>query len=90
MPITNHIQTRMNQRGIRRALVELALEHGEPTGDRYVLDRKACERRLAELAEERRALEEARRKGGVTVVEENGALISTWRTTSASKPRNVK
>ena len=46
MQMTTHIDARMNQRGIRKALVELVLDLGEIEGDRYVLTEKAIDAEL--------------------------------------------
>lgn len=84
MHITQHINTRMNLRGIRRCLVDLALELGEAEGDRYTLDRKAIDREIGHIKYRLKVLSDARKRGGVTVVAEGDTLITTYRTDSFS------
>lgn len=68
----------MNQRGITADLVELAFQHGDWDGDRCQLNRKAIDRRIAEIDLERKRLLRARDKGGLTVVEAGGVRITTF------------
>lgn len=78
MHITRHADVRMNQRGIRRELVALTLQHGSQIGDRIILGRKEAGKRLEELKRETKALEQVLRKGGVTVVCDGATLITTY------------
>ena len=82
MQMTTHIDARMNQRGIRKDLVELALDLGEIEGDRYVLTEKIIDAELRETRRRMKALTDARKKGGVVVVAEGEALITTYRANS--------
>lgn len=82
MQMTAHIDARMNQRGIRKDLVELALDLGEIEGDRYVLTEKIIDAELRETRRRMKALTDARKKGGVVVVAEGEALITTYRANS--------
>lgn len=82
MQMTAHIDTRMNQRGIRKDLVELALDLGEIEGDRYVLTAKMIDAELEGVRRRMKVLTEARKKGGVVVVAEGEALITTYRANS--------
>lgn len=82
--MTRHMQDRMNQRGISRELVSLALDYGEWQGDKCQLSRKALLRLIASVDGLRTTLVKAVDKGGLTVVEADGALITTYRGTSAS------
>lgn len=82
MQMTTHIDARMNQRGIRKALVELALDLGEIEGDRYVLTEKAIDAEMQETRRKMKVLAEARKKGGVVVVADGNALITTYRANS--------
>lgn len=79
MQMTNHIDARMNQRGIRKELVDLTLDLGEIDGDRYVLTSKIIDAEIAGLQKRIKALDEARKKGGVVVVAEGEALLTTYR-----------
>lgn len=82
MQMTAHIDARMNQRGIRKDLVKLALDLGEIEGDRYVLTAKMIDGELEGLRRRMKALTEARKKGGVVVVADGETLITTYRTNS--------
>lgn len=85
MHITSHMDVRMNQRGIRKQLVELAIECGEIDGDRYVLGRSRIDLELAELNRRRKLLMEAAQKGGIVVALEGEAAITAFRCDSFSK-----
>lgn len=82
MQMTAHIDARMNQRGIRKDLVELALNLGEIEGDRYILTEKIIDAELREIRRRTKALTEARKKGGVVVVADGEALLTTYRANS--------
>ena len=78
MQHTHHIKQRMSQRGISQAMVDLVLAHGVIHGDKYVVGRKEAQQRLNELDNERRVLTKILDKGGVEVVAEGDALITTY------------
>lgn len=78
MHISQHADQRMNQRGIPRRLVEFTLRHGRVEGDRHVLDRNESRRIIEALTEELRLAKRIMDKGGVTVVEGNGTVITTY------------
>jgi hypothetical protein len=85
MQTTRHINDRMNQRGLKREMIELALEHGKLVGDKYVLNRKLALATIGELKKKQKALEHAASKGGVTVIASNETLITAYRTDSFSR-----
>jgi hypothetical protein len=68
----------MSQRGIPQRLVAFALRHGRIEGDRHVLDRRETRRVVQALREELRIAMQVLDKGGVTVVEDHGAVVTTW------------
>lgn len=76
--MTLHFDQRMNQRGITRQLVDLALEHGSWSGDRCILDCAILDRVIERCDELRRLALKARDKGGVVVVEAGGEEITTY------------
>ena len=78
MHITQHADQRMNQRGISRRLVEFTLRHGRIEGDKHVLDRQLSRRLIDELNEELRLAKRVLDKGGVTVVEGEDTVITTY------------
>jgi hypothetical protein len=88
MTFTQHADQRMNQRGIPRNLVEFALRHGRIEGDRHVLDRQESRRLIESLQDELRLAKRVMDKGGITVVEVEGAVITTFnRDQPAQAPR---
>ena len=78
MTPTLHARHRMSQRGIPQRLVEFTLQHGRVEGDRHVLDRREVRRLVESLQAELRIAMHVLDKGGVTVVEGDGAVITTW------------
>jgi hypothetical protein len=78
MPITRHADQRMNQRGIPRRLVDFTLRHGRIEGDCHVLDRRETHRVIDELHEQLRLALHVLDKGGVTVVEKGGNVVTTY------------
>lgn len=88
MHTTQHIQQRLSQRGISRAMVELVLDHGRLDQDRYILGRKEAAQRLRQIQHEERTLKKILDKGGVVVVAEDNALITTYNRTSKSRNRH--
>lgn len=84
MQKTAHSDVRMNQRGITRDMIELVLEFGELEGDKTVLTEKACRLSIETLKKLQKKLEHASKKGGLTVVSQGDALITTYRANSFS------
>lgn len=87
MHTTQHIQQRMSQRGVSRDMVELVLAHGREEQDKYILGRKEASRRLAHLQRETQLLKKVLDKGGVVVVADGDALITTYNYTSQQGKR---
>lgn len=71
---TKHFQQRMGQRGINQAMIDLVLGYGEDEGGKVVLSRKRAE----QLLEGFRTLMKIVDKGGVVVVAEGDAQITTY------------
>jgi hypothetical protein len=79
MQSTRHIKQRMSQRGISQDMVNLVLTHPRRDRRRQVRRRrKEALQRLRELDSERRVLTKILDKGGVEVVTDGGALITTY------------
>lgn len=78
MRFTQHSRHRMARRGIPQRLVDFTLRHGRIEGDRRVLDRRETRLLVASLQEDLRLAMHVLDKGGVTVVEEDGSVITTW------------
>ena len=92
MQLTSHSETRMNQRGITGDMVDLALDHGEPDGDKTILSAKTCRQLIGELKRTQKKLEHAMKKGGITIVSDGDTLVTTYRANSfcATKARKVR
>lgn len=75
---SKHIGTRMGQRGISQAMIDLALNFGRCELDKYILDRREVDRRLEEIGRERSLLLKVRDKGGVIVVANDNTLITAY------------
>lgn len=71
---TMHLQQRMSQRGISRDMVDLVLGYGKAEGDKVVLSRKDS----AQLLAAARTLSKIADKGGLVVVADGEALITTY------------
>ncbi len=78
MHISQHAGQRMNQRGISRRLIDFTLRHGRIEGDKHVLDRNESRRLIDSLTEELRLAKRILDKGGLTVVEGDGTVITTY------------
>ena len=90
MHTTLHMDARMNQRGIKKEMVDLALSLGDVDGDRFTLTAKACISRIEELKREMKVLEQAKRKGGVTVIACDDAQITTYSGNGSRAPWKKK
>ena len=78
MHFSQHAGQRMNQRGISRRLIEFTLRYGRLDGDKRIIDRNGSRRLINELNEELRLAKQVLDKGGVTVVEGNDTVITTY------------
>lgn len=82
MITTNHVLARMSQRGISKKLVDLVCEYGKEKGDKLILNKKTTQMVIQEIDSMRKELLRIMDKGGVTVVLDNGALITAYNTNS--------
>jgi hypothetical protein len=80
--MTKHMQARMSQRGIPGDLVNLVRQFGRDDHDRLVLGRKDLHGLLNEVRGLERLVLKALDKGGVVVVEADGALITAYNANS--------
>lgn len=87
---TTHSDKRMNQRGIAGNMVALALDFGEIDGDKTVLSPKVCREMIEELKRKQKQFEHALKKGGITVVSDGEAVITTYRSNSFSVSKSKK
>lgn len=82
---TQHVITRMSQRGISQAMVDLTITYGTIINDKYWLGRKGAQARLDELRKEQSDLIKLLDKGGLVVVGKDNTLITAYN--CSSKPR---
>lgn len=87
MARTRHIHQRMTQRGITSRLVDLTARFGMDHGDKIILDRKNTESLISEMDRLRKDLLEIHAKGGLVVVEQNEAQITTYTLSSYSRKK---
>lgn len=79
MHTTHHCKVRQAQRGISPSMVDYVLLHGVAcASDRIILGKKEALKRLIELEAEKRMLIKITDKGGVVVIQEGEALITTY------------
>jgi hypothetical protein len=79
---TRHMDQRMNQRAMNKAMIDAVHSYGEPVGDKVLLDRKACDVTIAKLRRELAAVTKIRDKGGVAIVEVGDDLLTAYRVDS--------
>ena len=87
MKTTQHLDARMSQRGIKKTMIDLAIEHGVIVGDRVILDRKTCNSLIDSLKQQQKSLEHAVRKGGITVAMVGDVAITAFRTEHSAAAR---
>lgn len=87
MSKTRHIQQRMNQRGISSKMLELVLQFGTRDQDKMLLGKKNIRKVLAELDRLRKSFLDMEKKGGLVLVEKDGAEITTYALNSYRRPR---
>ena len=73
MKLTNHFVQRMKQRNINQEMIMLANIFGEPSnkGEKIILKRKDIHRIM-------KVLEVLERRGGITIVDDQDTLITTY------------
>ena len=73
MKLTNHSVQRMKQRNINQEMIMLANIFGEPSnkGEKIILKRKDIHRIM-------KILEVLERRGGITIVDDQDTLITTY------------
>ena len=76
MHTTHHCKARQSQRGISLDMVEYVLAHGSQEKDKVVFGKKEAKQRIAD--NERRLLMNISDQGGVVVVADGDALITTY------------
>jgi hypothetical protein len=79
---TKHFQQRMSQRGISGDMIEMAQQFGVIKGDKLELNRRELELLLDRVRSAQRTVMKLLDKGGISIVEAEGALITTYRVDS--------
>lgn len=83
---TRHLQSRMSQRGIRQSLIDLTLGFGvKTTNGRVVLNKQGLQELLEQLKDMEQTVQEALNKGGIVLVSDDQALITTYRLNSYNR-----
>lgn len=93
MAKTRHIQKRLSQRAIKEEMLEVIDKFGAQSGDKTILNRKACDAALTELECLKKNLLKARERGGFVLVNVDDALITaygldSYKRTKASNDEN--
>ncbi|MHC6647646.1 hypothetical protein ACYTPF_13820 [Alteromonas sp. HB246098] len=78
MAKTRHIHQRMNQRGIKQAMLEVVKQFGIDSGDKTILNQKALRDAIAECKRIEKLMQKMENKGGLVLVEEDGHEITTY------------
>jgi len=78
MVATEHLVSRMNQRGIPGKLLNLVIEFGEQKQDKIILDRKLTLKIIQEIDQMRKDLIKIVDKGGVVLVAVDNVMITTY------------
>lgn len=79
------MQARMSQRGIPGELVNLVRQYGRGDQGRWILNRKDLRGLLETLRGVERAVIKALDKGGLAVIERDGAMITTFNAATYDK-----
>ncbi len=88
MAKTRHIQQRMSQRGIRQSALEMVKRFGTWSGDKQILNKKACELAIFEIEKLRRDLIKAHERGGYVLVEVGDCQITAYALDSYSRNKH--
>lgn len=82
---TKHSNKRMKQRGITKDMIDFTIFFGEIDGDKYFTKKKTIKDEISMIDLQIMHLQKLRKtalkildKGGVTVVADNGKIISTY------------
>ena len=84
MHMTHHITSRMNQRGIRKGLIDLTLDLGDIEGDKIILSSKIIDKETGHLQRRLKMLSDALKKGGIVVVADGDHLITAYHKNSVN------
>ena len=92
MKLTSHFQKRMRQRGITGAMVDIAYMFGNPIKDRIVLTQADTKKLLKKYKEPKlqKVLKSILDKGGITLIEKDGVLLTVYNTNFNNHRRVIK
>jgi len=75
---TKHLNARMNQRGIRQELVDLAMQFGVVQQDKCFINEKGARELIIELEKMKRSAQKIVDKRGLAVIDADGTLLTTY------------
>lgn len=80
MNISRHAHKRMNERMIRMSMVDMVLHFGSESrdGEKIILDKKTIETMIDSITDIKKQLEKMKNRGGITLVESENTLITTY------------
>ncbi len=80
MQYTRHAAKRLSQRGINRQMVSIVMDYGQHDQDsgRWVLGSRQAEQLIGSLRQTIGCLKKIQDKGGLTVVETDGTILTAW------------
>jgi hypothetical protein len=79
LQLTKHALQRMNQRGITKQMIELALSYGKFVKDKVVLGKKEIKRLIRKYPNLKTDLLKLFDKGGLVVVLEDNYIITLYK-----------
>ena len=85
MARTRHIEQRMSQRAITAEMLDVVKQFGSWSGDKCIVNKKACTTLLEALDKLRKKIVRVQEKGGVVLVESRGAEITAYSLDSYKK-----
>lgn len=89
MAKTRHIHQRMNQRGIQQQMLDIVKMFGVEDGDKTILNRKGIDAALGELQKLSGQMQKMKSRGGLVLVEDGDAEITTYALDSYCRNNNV-
>ncbi|ORM69970.1 DUF4258 domain-containing protein [Pantoea rwandensis] len=92
MNISRHAYKRMNERCINKSMIDMVLHFGSESkdGDKIILDKKTIEMMMISISEIKKQLERIKNRGGVTLVESENTLITTYFNDSFNKKGRIQ
>lgn len=85
MKLTKHVKKRMNTRGITKEMIDFALNFGEIKGDGWIVNRKVLQELIKDLEYQMKTAKKLLDKGGIVVIAEDNALLTTYHVDSAHR-----